>query len=63
MQYELLGHGRIARVHVKIPGHFTVYNSMGAAICAIEAGLDFEQVIALLAEARGVPGRVVVVDT
>ena len=63
VQYELLGHGRIARVHVKIPGHFTVYNSMGAAICAIEAGLDFEQVIALLAEARGVPGRVEVVDT
>lgn len=63
VQYELLGHGRIARVHVKIPGHFTVYNSMGAAICAMEAGLDFEQVIALLAEARGVPGRVEVVDT
>ena len=63
VQYELLGKGRIARVRVKIPGHFTVYNSMGAAICAVEAGLDFDRVMTLVGEARGVPGRVEVVDT
>lgn len=63
VQYELLGRGDIGRVQLKIPGHFTVYNSMGAAICAIEAGLPFEQVCALLAQSHGVPGRVEVVPT
>lgn len=63
VQYELLGKGDIGRVQLKIPGHFTVYNSMGAAICAMEAGLPFEQVCALLAQSRGVPGRVEVVPT
>lgn len=63
VQYELLGRGDIGRVQLKIPGHFTVYNSMGAAICAIEAGLPFEQVCTLLAQSYGVPGRVEVVPT
>ncbi len=63
VQYELLGKGDIGRVQVKIPGHFTVYNSMGAAICAIEAGLDFETALTLLAQSKGVPGRVEVVPT
>lgn len=63
VQYELLGRGDIGRVQLKIPGHFTVYNSMGAAICAIESGLPFEQVCALLAQSHGVPGRVEVVPT
>lgn len=63
VQYELLGKADIGRVQVKIPGHFTVYNSMGAAICAIEAGLPFEQVLSLLAQSKGVPGRVEVVPT
>lgn len=63
VQYELLGRGDIGRVQLKIPGHFTVYNSMGAAICAIEAGLPFEQVCTLLARSHGVPGRVEVVPT
>lgn len=63
VQYELLGRGDIGRVQLKIPGHFTVYNSMGAAICAIEAGVPFEQACANLAQSRGVPGRVEVVPT
>lgn len=63
VQYELLGNGDIGRVQLKIPGHFTVYNSMSAAICAIEAGLPFEQVCVLLAQSCGVPGRVEVVPT
>lgn len=63
VQYELLGHGDIGRVQVKIPGHFTVYNSMAAAVCAIESGISFEQVLTLLAGAEGVKGRVEVVPT
>lgn len=63
VQYELLGCGDIGRVQVKIPGHFTVYNSMGAAVCAIESGIPFEQVLTLLKQSEGVPGRVEVVPT
>ena len=63
VQYELLGGENIGRVNVRIPGHFTVYNSMGAAICALLLGLDFETVLRLLAESKGVPGRVEVLDT
>ena len=63
VQYEMLGRGTIGRVNIRIPGHFTVYNSMGAAVCALAAGLDFETVLTLLSEAPGVPGRVEVVPT
>lgn len=63
VQYELLAQTDIGRVIVKIPGHFTVYNSMGAAVCAIACGLEFETVLQLLAQSKGVPGRVEVVPT
>lgn len=63
VQYELLWNDRIGRVQVAIPGHFTVYNSMGAAICAIESGCDFKAVLTALASGAGVPGRVEVVPT
>lgn len=63
VQYELLGQEKIGRINVKIPGRFTVYNSMGAAICAIAAGVEFEKVLTLIAQSKGVPGRVEVVET
>lgn len=63
VQYEMLGRETIGRVCMHIPGHFTVYNSMGAAICALASGLEFETVLKLLSEAPGVPGRVEVVPT
>ena len=34
VEYELVGSGMIGRVHLGIPGHFSVYNSMGALLCA-----------------------------
>lgn len=63
VQYELLWNERIGRARVGIPGRFTVYNSMGAAVCAIEEGCAFEGVLAALAELPGVPGRMEVVPT
>lgn len=61
IQYELLWNDKIGRVSVAIPGHFTVYNSMGAAICAIKAGCEFNDVLSAIAKSAGVPGRVEVV--
>lgn len=63
MQYELLWNDKIGRANVGIPGHFTVYNTMGAAICAILTGLDFSDVLSSLKKSKGVPGRVEVVPT
>lgn len=63
VRYELLGRNDIGRVSVKIPGHFTVYNSMGAAVCAVQAGLDFGSVLSAISDSSGVPGRVEVVPT
>lgn len=63
VQYELLTPDNIGRINIKIPGRFTVYNSMGAAVCAVLAGADFDSVISAVSQSKGVPGRVEVVDT
>lgn len=63
VQYELLTPKNIGRINIKIPGHFTVYNSMGAAACALNAGADFDNVIKAVSSSKGVPGRVEVVPT
>ena len=63
VRYELLGADSIGRVSIKIPGHFTVYNSMGAAVCAILTGAEFSRVLEALCTSTGVPGRVEVVPT
>ncbi len=63
VQYEFLTPDNIGRINIKIPGRFTVYNSMGAAVCAVLAGADFDSVISAVSQSKGVPGRVEVVDT
>ncbi len=63
VQYEFLTPNNIGRINIKIPGRFTVYNSMGAAVCAVLAGADFDSVISAVSQSKGVPGRVEVVDT
>lgn len=63
VKYELVRTGDIGRVKFAVPGKFSVYNSMGAAVCLIELGFDFRTVIEKLAECTGVPGRMEVVPT
>lgn len=63
VKYELVRTGDIGRVKFTVPGKFSVYNSMGAAICLIELGFDFRTIIEKLAECTGVPGRMEVVPT
>lgn len=62
-EYELVGKGVIGRVQFHVPGTFSVYNSMGAAVCAIELGVPFRQVLEALADSKGVTGRLEVVPT
>lgn len=63
VRYELLTPNDIGRLSIKIPGHFTVYNSMGAAVCALEMGISLEKVLQAVSDSKGVPGRVEVLDT
>ncbi len=63
VKYELLGTGGIGRINFGVPGKFSVYNSMGAAACLVEMGMDFKAVLDSLVACKGVPGRMEVVPT
>jgi len=63
VDYFLVGIGQIERIRMQIPGGFTVYNSMGAAVCAVLLGMPLKEVAAALSQAKGVPGRIEVVPT
>ena len=63
VKYIMVKNGNIGRVNFAVPGKFSVYNSMGAAVCLAEMGLDFNSVLDSLALCTGVPGRMEVVPT
>ena len=63
IEYELVTMGYVERVKVGIPGEFTVYNSMAAAVTLIELGFDFSAVLYALSLCKGVKGRIEVVPT
>ena len=63
IEYELVTTGYVERVKVGIPGEFTVYNSMAAAVTLIELGFDFSKVLYALSLSEGVTGRIEVVPT
>lgn len=63
VSYELVTDRHIGRVKIGIPGTFTVYNSMLAAVCCMALGIDFQQAVEALHTARGIPGRIEVVPT
>ncbi len=63
IEYELVTIGYVERVKVGIPGEFTVYNSMAAAVTLIELGFDFSEVLFALSLCKGVKGRIEVVPT
>ena len=63
VKYELVSNSYIGRVRFAVPGKFSVYNSMGAAVCLVEMGMDFNAVLEGLAACVGVPGRMEVVPT
>lgn len=63
IEYELVTMGYVERVKVGIPGEFTVYNSMAAAVTLIELGFDFSKVLYALSLSEGVKGRIEVVPT
>lgn len=65
VQYEFVGSSLIGRIHLGIPGRFSVYNSMAAASCALELGIPLPDIIEGLDKSKGVSGRaeVIITDT
>ncbi len=63
VRFELIGSDRIERVHLHIPGQFSVYNGLAAAAAAITLGVPFETVTEALYNAAGVKGRAEIVPT
>ena len=51
------------RIRVGIPGKFTVYNALGAAVCADLSGISWDVIIKGLSEMKGVSGRIEALPT
>lgn len=60
-EYELVSNHVIGRVHIGIPGDFSVYNSMAALITLVELGFEFHAARKALSTVKGVKGRIEVV--
>ena len=63
VDFELVGIGHIGRVHMQIPGQFSVYNGLCAATVCPALGMEFDRVVETLSAAAGVKGRAEVVPT
>ncbi|MCL2446538.1 MAG: UDP-N-acetylmuramoyl-L-alanyl-D-glutamate--2,6-diaminopimelate ligase [Oscillospiraceae bacterium] len=63
VNYHLVARSNIGRVDYRVPGAFSVYNSMAAACTALELGIDLPRITEALAKCGGVKGRMEVVPT
>ncbi|MEG1819316.1 MAG: UDP-N-acetylmuramoyl-L-alanyl-D-glutamate--2,6-diaminopimelate ligase [Oscillospiraceae bacterium] len=63
VQYEFVGNALIGRIHLGIPGKFSVYNSMAAASCTLALGIPLHDIIESLSNSKGVSGRAQVLKT
>ena len=63
VDYELVSDDIIKHISVNTGGKFTVYNSMCAAVAAIEQGIAPDDVSKALSSLKGVKGRAEVVET
>lgn len=63
VEYELVAKGQIGRVIAGIPGEFSIYNTLAAAVCAVAAGVPFADTLKAMRAVKGVKGRIEVVPT
>lgn len=57
VQYELVGINCIGRITVKLPGEFTVYNSLCASSALLELGFSIEDIAKSTEKIKQVKGR------
>ncbi|MBR5152521.1 MAG: UDP-N-acetylmuramoyl-L-alanyl-D-glutamate--2,6-diaminopimelate ligase [Clostridia bacterium] len=63
VKFNLSYEGKEYDVELGIPGKFSVYNAMTALSCLAAAGISMEDAVRYLKVARGVKGRVEMVET
>ena len=63
VEFEAVIRGGISRVHLPIPGGFTIYNALGVIGCGLVLGLPLDGIAQALEHAQGVKGRIEVVPT
>lgn len=63
VQFSVLAQNKLHRVIVHIPGAFSVQNALGVVACAGTLGISPDEAAAALSQAKGVKGRVEVVET
>lgn len=63
IEYELVGYHFIHHIKIRTGGKFSVYNSLCAAVCAMELGFSTAQIADALETLDGVKGRAEVVPT
>ena len=61
VEFEALTLGRISRVHLPIPGGFSIYNALAALAAGLCLGLELEPMARVMPAVHGVKGRVEVV--
>ncbi len=61
--FTCVANGERRRVSVPLPGLFNVHNALGALAACLTLGLDFGALVARIAEAPQVPGRLEVIAT
>ncbi|MBR2452801.1 MAG: UDP-N-acetylmuramoyl-L-alanyl-D-glutamate--2,6-diaminopimelate ligase [Clostridia bacterium] len=63
VEFDLVSGEARERVSLSIPGGFSVYNALTAATCCVAVGLSLEEISNGLRTAKGVKGRIEVVET
>lgn len=63
VEFELVSGAQTGHIRLATPGHFSVYNALGAAACACALGVPFSVVAEALGQAGIVKGRAEVVPT
>ncbi|MEE1048958.1 MAG: UDP-N-acetylmuramoyl-L-alanyl-D-glutamate--2,6-diaminopimelate ligase [Clostridia bacterium] len=63
VSFDLKYKGESYAVELSIPGRFSVYNALTAISCLVASGIDMKDAVNGLKSARGVKGRIEVVET
>lgn len=63
VEFEAVTKEEIERIHLPIPGGFTIYNALAAISCGLCLHLSLKEIAQALRSAHGVKGRIEVVPT
>lgn len=63
IEYELVGFNLIKHIKLRSGGRFSVYNSLCAAVMAMELGIDISLIADALGKIHGIKGRAEIVPT